>query len=148
MVSHPITLLWLRPATHHEPHCQNVSINKIWKWTESTPQSGWWCSHTARIYSNCSTQKINNTAQSADLFSCCRLLSCSSLVRCSVSTCDIMSFTRPTKALNCTNKHFQLTLTLLLLINIGWSDVTEWGAQIGSRYGRHFVGITRHNELS
>ena len=33
-------------------------FNKIWRWTESTSQSGWWCSHMAGIYSNCSTREI------------------------------------------------------------------------------------------
>jgi len=32
--------------------------NKIWRWAESTPQSGWWCSHISEIYSDCSTRKI------------------------------------------------------------------------------------------
>jgi len=35
-------------------------VNKIWRWTESTPQSGWWCSHVAGIYSDCSTRDISN----------------------------------------------------------------------------------------
>ena len=57
MGSCPITFLWLWPPTDYEPHCQHVSINKIWRWTESTPRSGWWCSHMAGIYS---TREINN----------------------------------------------------------------------------------------
>jgi len=51
--------MWLWPATDHEPHCSHVPINKIWRWTESTPRSGWWCSHMAAIYSNCSTREIH-----------------------------------------------------------------------------------------
>jgi len=39
MGSHPITVLWLWPATDHEPHCQHVPTNKIWRQTESTPRS-------------------------------------------------------------------------------------------------------------
>jgi len=31
----------------------------LWRWTESTPWSGWWCSHMAGI-SDCSTREINN----------------------------------------------------------------------------------------
>jgi len=31
---------------------------KIWRWTESTPRSGWWCSHMAGICSDCSTRKV------------------------------------------------------------------------------------------
>jgi len=50
--------LWLWPATDHEPHCRHVPINKIWRWTESTPRSGWWRSHTAGIYSDCSTRDM------------------------------------------------------------------------------------------
>jgi len=42
MGSRPITSLWLGPATEHEPQCRHVPINKIWRWTESTPRSGWW----------------------------------------------------------------------------------------------------------
>jgi len=38
-------LLWLWPATDHEPHCRHVPINKIWRWTESTPRSGRWQSY-------------------------------------------------------------------------------------------------------
>ena len=44
----------------HEPHYRHVPINKIWRWTESTPWSGWWRSHMADIYSDCSTHEINN----------------------------------------------------------------------------------------
>ena len=46
---------WFWPATDHEPHCWHVPINKICSWTESTPRSGWWRSHMAGIYSDCST---------------------------------------------------------------------------------------------
>jgi len=60
--SRPITFLWLWPATDHEPHCRHVSINKIWRWTESTPWSRWWRSHMAGIYSDCSTREINTVA--------------------------------------------------------------------------------------
>ena len=35
---------------YHEPQCQHVPINKIWRWTESTPRRGQWCSHMAGIY--------------------------------------------------------------------------------------------------
>ena len=58
MGSRPITFLWLWLATDHEPHCWHVPINKLWRWTESTPQSGWWRSHMAGIYSDCSTREI------------------------------------------------------------------------------------------
>ena len=64
MWSRPIPFLWLWPATDHEPHCQHMPINNIWRRAESTPQSGWWRSHTARIYSNCSTREINNQSLS------------------------------------------------------------------------------------
>jgi len=50
--------LWLWPATDYEPHCRHLLINKIWRWTESTTRSGWWCSHVAGICSDCSTRKI------------------------------------------------------------------------------------------
>jgi len=32
------------------------ALTKLWRWTESTPWSGWWCSHMAGIYSDCSTR--------------------------------------------------------------------------------------------
>ena len=54
--------MWLWPATDHEPRCWNASINKNWRRTESTPRSGWWCTHMAGIYSDCSTCKINNNS--------------------------------------------------------------------------------------
>jgi len=60
MGSHPVTFLWLWPATDHEPHCRHVPVNKIWRWTESTLRSGWWQSHMAGIYCDCSTYEINN----------------------------------------------------------------------------------------
>ena len=46
-------------------HCQHMPINKIWMWTESTPRSGWWRSHMAGIYSDCSTHEIiiNNSVR-------------------------------------------------------------------------------------
>jgi len=56
-VSH-ITFLWLWPATDHETHCWHLPINRIWQWTESSPQSGWWCSRMDGIYSDCSTREI------------------------------------------------------------------------------------------
>ena len=59
MASCPVTFLWLWPATDREPHCRYMPINKIWRRTESTPQSGWWCSPMAGIYSDCSTRDIN-----------------------------------------------------------------------------------------
>ena len=49
--SRPVTFLWLWPVTDHEPHYRHMPINKIWRWTESTPRSRWWCSHMAGIYS-------------------------------------------------------------------------------------------------
>jgi len=58
MGSRPITFLWLWPATDHEPHCPHVPINKIWRWTKSTPRSGWRRSHMAGIYSDCSAREI------------------------------------------------------------------------------------------
>jgi len=58
MGSRPITFLWLWPATDHEPHCRHVPINKIWRRTESTPRSGWWCSRLAWISSYRSTREI------------------------------------------------------------------------------------------
>ena len=53
-------LLWSWPATDHEPHCRHVPVNNIRRRTESTPRSGWWRSHTAGIYSDCSTRWILN----------------------------------------------------------------------------------------
>jgi len=53
-----ITFLWLWPATDHEPHCRHVSIDGIWRRTESTPRSGWWRSHMVGIYSDCSTREM------------------------------------------------------------------------------------------
>ena len=58
MGSRQITFLWLWPATDNEPHCQHVTINKIWRRTESTPRGGWWRSHMAGIYSDCRTREI------------------------------------------------------------------------------------------
>jgi len=55
-------------ATDHEPHCRHVSISKIWRWTESTPRSGWWRSHIAGIYSDCSTREIINHSAPLCLF--------------------------------------------------------------------------------
>jgi len=42
---------------------------KIWRWAESTPRSGWWRSHIAGIYSDCSTREMNKQCSScyADL---------------------------------------------------------------------------------
>ena len=59
MRSRPITILWRWPATDHKPHCRHVPINKIWRQTNSTPQTGWRRSHMAGIYGNCSTREIN-----------------------------------------------------------------------------------------
>ena len=56
--SRPITFLWLWPATDHEPHCRHMHSDKIWRWTESTPWSRWWCSHRTGIYSDCSNLEI------------------------------------------------------------------------------------------
>ena len=86
MRSRPITFLWLWPATDHEPHCRHVPINKIWRWTESTPRSRWRRSHMAGIYSDCSTRKMiiiiiinvrlwersNSPCLSDELYVCCR----------------------------------------------------------------------------
>ena len=52
----PITFLRLWPATDHEPHCRLVPSDKIWRRTESTPWSGWWCSHMAGSHSDCITR--------------------------------------------------------------------------------------------
>ena len=35
-----LLVLWL--VTDYDQHCWHVSINKIWRWTESTPRSGWY----------------------------------------------------------------------------------------------------------
>ena len=68
------SFLWLWPATDHEPRCRHVPVNKIWTWTESTPRSGWWHSHAAEIYSDCSIHKIiintGCTIKITALFSC------------------------------------------------------------------------------
>ena len=41
------------------PHCWHMPVNKIWRWTESTPWSGWCCGfNLAGIYSHCSNHKI------------------------------------------------------------------------------------------
>jgi len=45
-------------ATKCEPYCRHVPINKNWRRTESTPRSGWQCSHVAGIYSDFSTREI------------------------------------------------------------------------------------------
>jgi len=58
MWSRPVNFLWLWAVTDREPQCQHVPVNKIWNWTESGPQSGRWCSHTAGIHSDCSTREI------------------------------------------------------------------------------------------
>jgi len=64
MGSRPITFLWSWQVTENEPHCQHVPINTIWRRTESTPRSSWWRrSHTAEIYSDCSSRERNNTWQ-------------------------------------------------------------------------------------
>jgi len=46
------------------PNHLHVPTNKIWRRTESTPRSGWWCSRMAGNYSDCSTRKINNCLKS------------------------------------------------------------------------------------
>ena len=56
--SHPITCLWLWPATDHEPHCPHVPINNTWRWTESTPRSISWRTCMAGIYDDCSSEII------------------------------------------------------------------------------------------
>jgi len=58
MGSRPIIFLWFWPASDREPHWQRVPIDKILRWTESTPRSRWWRSHMAGIYSDCSTHEI------------------------------------------------------------------------------------------
>jgi len=78
MGSHPITFLWLWPATDHEPHCRHVPIYKIWRWTESTSRSGWWCSHVVGIYGDCSTREINK---------CLNMTLCKKTESLSVVTC-------------------------------------------------------------
>ena len=68
------------PPSDFVSYCQRVPINKTWRWTESTPWSGWWCSHMASarphtrcikrciiiimagIYSDCSADEILTTA--------------------------------------------------------------------------------------
>ena len=59
MGSCPIIFLWLWPATDHEPHSRHVPTNKLWRRTETTPWSRWWCSYVAGINSNHSTHKMN-----------------------------------------------------------------------------------------
>ena len=39
-------------------HTVDTCALTVWRWTESTPRSGWWCSHKAGIYCDCSTRKI------------------------------------------------------------------------------------------
>ena len=58
MGSRPVIFLWLWLAADLEPHCSHLPINKIWRWTESTPRSGWWRSHMTGIYSDCNTHEI------------------------------------------------------------------------------------------
>ena len=38
--------------------CGRRWADKTWRWAESTPRSGWWCSRTAGVYSDCSTREI------------------------------------------------------------------------------------------
>ena len=45
-----------RQTTNH--HTVDTCALTVWRWTESTPRSGWWCSHKAGIYCDCSTRKI------------------------------------------------------------------------------------------
>ena len=59
MGSRPMTFLWLWPVSDHEPHCWHVPINKIWRRTQSTPRSRWWCSHMGGIHSSCSTREMS-----------------------------------------------------------------------------------------
>ena len=58
-----INFLWLWPAADHEPHSRHVSTNKIRKQTETTPRSGWWCSHMAGINSDHSTCEMSENWQ-------------------------------------------------------------------------------------
>ena len=37
---------------------RHVRIDRIWRWTKSTPGRGWWRSHMTGIYSDCSTREI------------------------------------------------------------------------------------------
>ena len=52
------TLLWLWPVTDHEPRSRHVPANKIWRRTESTPQSRRWRSHAEEIISNHSSREM------------------------------------------------------------------------------------------
>ena len=36
---HPIVFLWFWPVTDYEPHCRHVSINGIWRWAVTCPET-------------------------------------------------------------------------------------------------------------
>ena len=53
-----ITFLWLWLVTDHEPHNRHVPTNRIRRWTETTPWSGWW--QTEQLHSfSCETAAAN-----------------------------------------------------------------------------------------
>ena len=58
---------WGLARTKHEPRCRHVPINKVWRWTESAPRSGWWCRHMAGIYSDCSSGELINMIRIASV---------------------------------------------------------------------------------
>jgi len=93
MGSRRITFLWLWPVTDHELHCWHVSINNIWRWTESTARSGWWRSHMAGIYSDCSTRQLiiigAYSGKRLDWWSTCAMsMQCSGAYKCMEVTQD------------------------------------------------------------
>ena len=53
-----VTVASDRPWTTSSTRAQ---INKIWRWTESSPRSGRWRCHMTGMYSDCSTREIINT---------------------------------------------------------------------------------------
>jgi len=48
------------------------TCDKIWRQTESIAQSGWWRSHMAGIYSDCSTRKMNEIGHRNPILQMCR----------------------------------------------------------------------------
>jgi len=60
MSTHPVTFLWLSAMTDHEPHCWHMPTNTIWRRTQSTPQSGWWCWNLQRLQHSRSEKSSSN----------------------------------------------------------------------------------------
>jgi len=164
MRSRPITFLWLWPATDHEPHCWHMPINKIWRRTESTQRSGWWCSHMAGIYSNYSTREIIMIVQNhsfhlqctcgwqvklCDPVNMCHIERFIGESRLTIKCCRKCGlFTYCSQVLRCHNVAWSVCLSVCLCVRYTgepckthWSD---WDAICKGGGGQTHVGLRDH----